>query len=461
MKIVTQNNNSIAIGMSWARLSGEKPQAELVGLSIEVGKRNGFIRKILSEDGSKSYQAALISGSECKGLISGAAALADKYSDLLYVDLIADNLVWICAISGNEVLAGGDKLVPTHDFVSSYDDLLASFGSTDELKIVFSQSAIDALSLDVDDADEVVDFDGLISAVGVTKFQKEFSRYKISVIKAGSNTFLLFGAAISVCLMAYHFAGPGFGSNPQPVVVFPDEALDQNSIMVKKNAENAEKEAKERAYAEEVDWIASDILKYNSSRIAKRAYALYRLTPHYVNGWAAQQFIYSSKNKDFLQILWKKDVGGTPLTLRDSGLSVSRFNFDVSGKSAITYHDIIETNDVGQESVIELINGNGYSYEMLMHDISSSTGVVWKIAQYSPGDRPTPIEGIENKKEALNRILNIEGKTVSLNGTGENDYLAIISILEIAKAFKINKITINLDEGYKWSIDGDLYESIK
>lgn len=460
MKKVTFNNNTVALGLYWARLSGEKLKAEMAALADEVNKPFGFTRKVETEEGEVSYQAALTEEKSLKGVISGAAALADKYQDLIFIESIEDS-IWICAISNHEVLAGGDRIVSTKDAQEAFDDLLSAFGDdSDDLIIVQSELASEKISID---SDESLDFDALITNADVEKFSKEFSGYKIDSAKQGSNTILLgIIAAMAVGAAGYHFVGPGFGPNAAPAIVFPEQiTAPRDQIIVKPAAKESKQTILDKAYAQEVSWIRSDFNKSDPVKTIMRLIAFDTVNPRHVAGWSVREIKFDRKRPRSIQVLWKRARIGTPISLRQALTGASAIKVRLDGNAAVSVHNVVDKFDNGYGSdfdIVGFIRSNGYKHENMMHDLISMN-YIWEMSPYVASDRPQPIEGIKNSQKASIRQLNLSAKNIIIGGTSRDDLTAFINILNSAPTFKLKTISINLEAGFQWSIDGELYEN--
>lgn len=459
MKKITFNANTVAIGLYWAKLSGDKLRAEISALATEIDKPFGFTRKVETEEGETSYQAALTEDKSLKGVISGAAALADKYQDLLFIENIGDDSLWICAISNHEVLAGGDKLVSLDEAVDVFNDILSSFGEgSDELVIIKGENVLDDI-----EADKVSSFDELIQEAEVNKFSKEFSSYKIDSVKSDSSTMLLaIVAVMSLGAIGYHFIGPGFGPKKGPEIVFPanDFPIEQLTV-TEKTPKISIKELLAAGKQQEIDWLRNDLNVSSSSKTIMRYLAFDSLSPRHVAGWTATQIIFESKRKDSVRVLWKRDNLGTPLSFRENLKDASLIKIALTGNTAASIHKVVDLYDNGYGEdfdILGFIKNNPYKYENMMHDLISM-GYLWSMVEYDPGDREIAIKGIKNAQQSMTRQLENKAKLVDIGGVSRDDLTAFINILDNAPTFKINHISVNLEAGFEWNVNGVLYEN--
>jgi hypothetical protein len=458
MKKITFKENTVAIGLYWAKLSGEKLRAEIAALATEIDKPFGFTRKVQTEEGETSYQAALTGDKSLKGVISGAAALADKYQDLLFIDNIGNDSLWICAISNHEVLAGGDKVVSLDEAVDVFNDILSSFGEeSDELVIVKGENVPDDI-----ESDKVSSFDELIKEAEVNKFSKEFSSYKIDSVKSESSTILLaIVAVMSLGAIGYHFIGPGFGPKKGPEIVFPENNFPIDQLTVTEKIKQVPmKDLLENGRKEEINWLRNDLNTSSPSKTIMRYLAFDSLSPRHVAGWTATQIIFERKRSSSFRVLWKRSNLGTPLSFRANLKDASLIKIALTGNTAASIHDVVDLYDNGYGEdfdILGFIKNNPYKYENMMHDLISM-GYLWNMVEYDPGDREIAITGIKNAQQSMIRQLENKAKLVDVGGTSRDDLTAFINILDNAPTFKINHISVNLETGFEWNVNGVLYE---
>lgn len=460
MKKFTFNDKTVALGLYWARLSGEKLKAEMAALSEEVNKSFGFTRRVETENGDISYQASLTDNKELKGVISGAAALADKYQDIIFIDSLDEDLHWICAISNHEVLAGGDRIISSDELKEVFEEFLSSFEDSEDLLIVQSAESLEFCDLD---ADENLNFEDLMVNAEVEKFTKEFSLYKVEVIKSGSSTpILALMAVISLSAMGYHFVGPGFFNKKEPEIVFPSQ--DQSIVeqmVIERKPKVTEKDILRAAYEEEVQWLREDFNKSSPVKTIMRILAFDSLSSKYVAGWEAKELIYTYDDSDAIRIVWKRTGLGTPISLRQQLTNAASISFKLNGDTAVSTYNVVDIYDNGfgkDFDILGFIKNSNYKHENMMHDLISM-GYLWDMKNAEFGERKSPIKGLKNKQKAKLRQLHLNVKTITVGGYNQDDLAAFVSVLDYAKTFQLKKISINLEENFQWSVDGELYEN--
>ncbi len=460
MKELSFNKQSVVVGLYWARLSGEKPRAEMVTIAKENARDFGFIRKVEDETGQTLYQAALTGVSEAKGIISGAAVLADTFSDLIYVTDLGADQYWICAIAGNEVLAGGDVVVDSERLKGVFEEVLGAFDvALESIEVVGTEAAALALGADFT---RVLGFTELLEDKGVTKLGGEFSAYKVRKVTSSSSSIALYVvASLAVAIIGYQFAGPGFGDAPHPDIVFPvDDFAPPDPALDAQLKQKADADLLAKAYREEIQWLREELNHSNPVFVAKRIAAFEMASPKYVNGWMASEIVYSDKLPGTIQVLWVRSSSGTPLSLEQGLRNAERINIDLGGSQASSRHSVVDAPLRGFGTGFDIagfINASGYKHKNLMHDLISLQ-LLWKVSVYDMGERPVPISGIAAGPKAKQRQLLLDAKSVTMGGNSQNSFVAAINILEVAPTFKLNQVTIDLGQGFQWTLNGVLYE---
>lgn len=456
MKFTTAGKQDICIGMYWTRLSGQKPKAELILLSTEVAKKNGFIRNVVTDD-SKIIQAALISEDDQKGLISGAAAIADLYHEIIFAADIGNDSFWVCAISGNEVLAGGDKIVQREHLRSEIESILSSFSLGAEPGIIAdSDYTAEEIGLKIE---SVRDFDQLIVDADIDKFSSSFASYKVQRVVAGTNKLIVYAGILSIGLMAYQIIGPGFGQKKPILVETPEIDFAAIAEQDRQKAAELETEMLAKAKQEEIDWLTKDVLAIENFKYIESTYRVYSQYPKFVGGWEIEKVFYSDVNKEYIQVFWKRQPLGNVSSLRASLGDSAITKVDLSGDTAISYFETRLIPKDGGHSIAAIVKANQYSVESFINDFQL-IGVKWKFDEIETTPRPVQIAGVADQKKSMERQLVVVGKKIEVSGVGESSLFATAGSIKLSKAFKINTFVIKADD-YSWKINGEFYEDVE
>lgn len=456
MKFTTAGKQDICIGMYWARLSGQKPKAELILLSTEVEKRNGFVRNVVTDE-SKVLQAALISDNDQKGLISGAAAIADLYQEIIFAADIGGDAFWICAVSGHEVLAGGDKIVQRDYLRSEIEGILSSFSEGEEPGIVVSNESIaDEIGLRIS---SVKNFDQLIEDGDVEKFSSSFSQYRVQKIAAGANKLIVYAGVISIGLMAFQIIGPGFGQKKPVLVDTPEIDFAAIAEQDRQRAALQEAELLNKAKQEEIDWLTSDIIAIENFKYLESTYRILSRYPRFVGGWEIEKALYSNVNKEYIQIFWKRQPLGNASSLRNSLGESAITKIDLSGDAAVSYIKLDISPTESGDLLTDVVANNQYSVESFINDFQL-IGVNWKFNEIERTPRPVQIQGIVDQKKSMDRQLSISGKMVDISGVGDVALFSTIGSIKLSRVFKVSTFVIKADD-YSWKINGEFYEDVK
>lgn len=453
------NKYTVAVGLSWAIISSEKVKAEFAVMTSNIDdlKPYGFIRKIKEDDNTFSHQAALTKDQKLCGTKSAAAILADlsiDNPDLIFIDKISDDKVWICTLASQKVLPeDGDVVVEVDDAKDRFEKILALF---DEVPVInFSpeiQKIIDFSDIAVPDLE--LSFSDVLEKKEISHKLKEFQKYTIKKTTAtNKNIFYLSLGAIVLAWYGYQYfeakQAEEAAYEPEPVIIIDAPKVDSQEVILQK--------AKE----EEIQWLKSSFNLNNPSSIVRTLLAFdFSLNKDFA-GWGVSEIKFDSENPHLVTVMWNNLGNGTPLTFRKyingPGLIEQQIAFGLNGQNAIAKFNIINSKR-NISDVINLISTNNYLHEDYMHDLLGIKDYNWNLIKLKPTIRPIRITGIRNKKISQTRQLHLTEYDFSVSNDGSDSLISFIKLLNNANTFILKSVKFTYTTGFHWELSGVIYE---
>jgi len=454
MRKVKFGKTAVAIGLYWANISGDKPKAEIISIKKEISKPYGLIMKVKKENSKDSYQVALTEKKDLNGLVSAAAAIAKLQGneDIIFIEYLNETEAWIVAISEGEIIIGSDKVISLDESEVYLNNFISEYAK--EPVIVVSNKIIETTSISEDSVDDILSFSELFEKSGYTKVSKDFSSVKISTNSDSTKTLVLGAiAAAIVCSIAYSKMPE---DKVAPVYV-PPEVI---KPIVVNNGPQGDELLFENAYKEEKQWLRDDFDKSDPSKTIKRIIAYSMIMDKEIGGWEAISLSYDDSSKNDLFVKWKRKNYGTPLTLRKEIKDSVFLSIPIESDTATSFHEFVDDYEgvVGDIDILEFISSSNYTYESLAHDLIS-LDLRGTISENEEMERREPIKGLKINKDRKKKQLALSSKHVSIMGENINDLKKLIKVTEKAPTFKLNNISISLEQGASWIIDGDIYEN--
>ncbi|WP_170968504.1 hypothetical protein [Psychromonas sp. SP041] len=426
-------------------------------MANEVDRPYGFIRKSVKEDGSTSHQVALTQEKSGIGIVSGAAILADGYSNIIFVEKVSAQEVWICAIADSEVLVGGDIVINISNVAIEFEKILDNYKESPPF--VYSQSLVESTGVEgLPSPDETLSFDELLLKAEITKIGKEFNSYRIGNTESKSKNTLM---AIVILAVIGGGAYSQFGSS-----LFEKEKEFTPQVDFSKLIHTKVKTTEEilsDAKKEELKWLTEEFNNSNSSQIIRRILAFDIVQEKYINGWKANEISFNSKNPNGINVLWERSQVGTPLSLKLGIKNDKTTVADLTGRYARSEFEAIDkiNNELPDDfDLVKFIETATYQHEHMMHDLISM-GYMWGMDRIDLGERQEKIKGLDKKlrKQENTRQLKFKTTSVVIQGDNRDKLSALINIFDSAKTFTLNKISISLvKNSFKWKAEGVLYE---
>jgi hypothetical protein len=449
MSTFTLAGNKYAIGLSWVEVEGKKIASKAEAIAKDTGKKFGVVYQ---EKGADSAQVGLTDDDKDKGS-EAAASLFSQVSEsnsAILIEKLSDDEFWICAISNRKIIIGGDQVLNHHDAQLHLNDLSSIYNEASEkAEIYINEKNLGVFSLLFSAENTILaDFADLLAS----SKSRPLKKVKVKCLESNSRAaFLLLGFVASAAVMGYVLM------TPEEVVVDDYfEPLPASAAQLREEEEREIARILQNAYNEEVMWLTESFEKKDPQFINEQVMQFSAQLPRFIGGWSASVITYSEDMPEFVSVRWEKEEGGTTLTLKNA--IRGNVSFNLRGADAISQHKVISLSERKYDNLIDYIRGENYKHIEMMHDLESLK-YTWKMDIHDSGPRNVKIQGIAGAQKSIERQLHVVAKDFMVSGEGLYSISNINFILDKATTSKINEITINLKDNYKWTINGVIYEN--
>lgn len=453
------SNVEMAANLYWGKLSGVKPESELSALAKVESLSSGFVRKVVVEKSEPVYQASLSNYEEDKNLISAAAVLAEHLEIGVFIQELSVNEFWVCGVDNYEVIVTSDIICTSDKLLSSIAQLQSDIDSR-EITVYCSASIYENFLFENASINhEEQDFFSLIGldpsadpAFNAKQIKSKYKQFTVKSFDVKNKKILLISAIGIAGIIGYQLFGDGF--IPKKTVI-EDPISSITPIQPQESIEDILKEA----YLEEYRWLESEFYPVNTNNVLAVISNYYVSIPKRIDGWSLIDISYSkSVDKDALNLNWSNEGNSSPLFLRKSMSDGVSTSFTLDNKNANT---VFKVSSLGnKQKVLELdlfISNHPYKHEELMHDLSLSN-IDFSIQIIEPSARKEKILKMGNHPEANIPQIPMRKKSISIKGSGFSKFNTASSIMDLAKTFSVDKVTITNSENLNWVIEGTLYE---
>lgn len=447
MSINTLAGNEYALGLSWVEIEGKKVASSAEAIAKDINKKLGVIHK-----GLNYVQVGLTDDNLLKGLQAAASVFCEisENDSAIIIEKLEGDKYWICAISDRKVIIGGDKVLEHQQAQYHLEELGAIYNESSELaNIYINEINLGVFRLPFSEEHIVLaDFGELLEAAPSGRVTK----LKVRSLESNSKALLLLlgFVAASACL-GYVIVAPE--AEPEEVYYEP---LPVSAAVLQAEEEKKTAKILDAAYQEELGWLTEGMSKKSPRFINEQIMRFAAELPKFIGGWTAVTINYNEEMPEYLSVRWEKEEGGTTLTLKNA--INANVSFNLKGLDAVSQHKVIRLSDRKYENLIDYIRAEKYKHIEMMHDLESLK-YSWKMSNHNSGPRNVKIQGIADAQKSMERQLNLVAKDYTVSGEGLYSLSNINLIFEKAKTAKINEITVNLKDDYKWTINGVIYEN--
>lgn len=434
-----------ALGLKWVRLSSSKVGKEIRQEAKLYGTKIGVKRLIKDEDGNRQQVGFSVTGSS-KGLVSGAAVLAELSDNAVVLQSINKSKYWVCAIARKEVLPGYDEVLNKEDAIriaGEAMDLMAEEGVEYEL-------IVDPAS------NELIN--------NISQHPQSFSDYLAETVIPGSvlkaskigvittNPLLLAGLGVGVIAggaLFYTSQNPGaqndLGGAP---LIAPSK--------IKKANQRPVAEILAEAKEEEKQWLSQDLSGYDVSSAANVMANYVENIPSVIAGWTLKSTSWSA-DSNTISTKWEVREGSTALILKQAtGRDNITFTKKGTEASIIDRFDV-EKNVVEADQLDEYFSGQQYKELHLNHELTR-LGLDFSTKQDKALEkRPKPIKDLAKDPNAKIRQYKVDITTFKVSGDGMVNFLEATNALDKLKGFVPKDIEFSSNERLNWEINGVIY----
>lgn len=452
MKLLQYGKHNVAFGLTWLRLSEGKVRNEIVAAMEEQHGACGVLRQ-LSDGYDSRWQLGIADEAEAKGSYSAAAIIANIEKSIIFIDMVGE-FVWLCAVSNNEVLPGGDVVGQASTIRERLSELLGEFQDEENTpKVVITESASNALFLVAEDVGD--SFEKIVLENENQVFNRKVKLGRVVRLPLSVKVIALLVFAV----MGYKFMGITENETVKRISnALPGSTPFQAIERVNLPLGPSEEDILSAALMEEVKWLHDDFVSLAPENVIKDFMTLYKAVPKYKTGWVMKSALYKPTfGQSFLEVSWDRSSLGTA-----DGLLLNLDNighlFVSGGDQAVTRHLAKPTGvrAVGRD-ILSYLNRLTYNAQTLMSDMQSfGKSINWNLQKGKVTSRPKPIEGIKNSSLAVKRQLTQRFESLSISGEGLVSLDALGSYLQKADSIVIRQISIN--SNMHWTVTGELYE---
>lgn len=446
------HGQKLATGLSWSLLPADNPKAEAARIAQDSGLTYGVIRAIPASDFG-AFQVGLAAAEQAKGLPSAAAILASQYENLISGVATLDGRIWLCVVTGHQVVAGGDIVVSEEHFPEKFKSFLSDLNEAGiSLDIFLDKVASDLVSdeatLEGEDVDDLFDL----------PFMQGIKR-RVRIARVYFNKKLIFAGAAGVLVVGAVFMM--LSSGPSEPDLAPSDLAwappppkeDQEAKLLKQ--QQALEAALEEAKEQERQWLREDFNAADEATLIATVIGTWTSSPGDVQGgWLATGMAWSLGTPGEVEVAWRPAEGGTTLLFRESMQDID-IAFDGKGSRAITRHRIeASSTDI---DAIAIINDAPTDPHVLSHALTYM-GLQVQFEQPALLERRVPLKDIAGAPGGNTSLLRLSVMPFSISGVGPSSLAVLADAVELMPTGVIESITIN-PRNQDWKVSGVIYEN--
>ncbi|SHH50729.1 hypothetical protein [Ferrimonas marina] len=465
MATIQSQGQEYAVGLHWETFRKEEFAQGKKRRMQELGMTFGVVQAKASSEGEELFLLGLTKSKELKGKASAALHLSGLEVNLLLIERLGPNKIWLVAVLDGQILPGGDDIVSDGEAKDRIFELYSAISDSaeGEVPVCLPGSLRDELDLGFAEALEF-GFDGLCEHHG----QFPDPQVKIRNLNLLSRKNMAIAAAIAGSAIAYLASGSG-GEEAGPALDWgsPSQGLGPVSGKideVRKRTGPSREQILAAARDEEMTWLRFELERSNSPLELMSIYSFITSFPMSRGGWDVEAFSYLREYPGRIGVIWAKDGLGTSLTLRQelAGTRLSSpINFNLGGKKAVSQHWIADVTRVIEDDDLEsFINSSTYRHEEWMHDLDVF-GYEWSMVELHNEVRRVPIEGVLDPQVAVKPQLKVSAKSLKVNGSDEMMLINLKTMLAASPTTLIESVKVGAGPVMDWEFKGIIYEEVE
>jgi len=437
---LTINGMDLAFGLRWARLATGKVEKEI---RAEAAPQEKYaVRRDLSDAEGSRWQVGLTDQKALKGRAAAGGVLAATTENALAVQTISPNQIWVCAVVNGEVLPGYESVLDAQAANAAVERLVEDV-LPEQVRTTYVIDEEAASLLEKCPAGEPISLADHLSGFEIPKSVLKANR--IQSIGSGSSIYRTVG--MCACLGAILYYLDLFPSEPEPAVA----PLPAPKI---KETKPSPEEILAAARKEELVWLAETFAEADGFALISALSDSARLFPRVWRGWQLKEIRWSAGQSGFSSN-WVRLPGSTALIFQ-AGVD-GQVQFTDQGNAATVNIPVDVSGpdrDPGEVSGLLLTREGllAMNHELTLLDASWSSSV-----SDSQAKRPERISGLGNDPAASRRAYPVSIYDLKVDGEGLSALQQTGKAIDKLKAFAPTSAVMELDDGVRWEISGELY----